>query len=249
MRVMKKINKTALVTGGARRIGKAIAQALHNAGHNVVIHCNSSVHEAEQLSSALNQIRSGSSHVIAADLLAPNSSDSIIEFALEKFGALDLLVNNASTFYPTELSEINNSAWNDLMGSNLRAPLFLCQAAAPALRTANGAIINIIDIYARRPLVNHSVYCAAKAGLEMLTKSLAVELAPQIRVNGVAPGAILWPENDDHPLVATELIKKIPLQRFGDPSDIAQTVVFLATQAPYITGQIIAVDGGRSVVV
>ena len=248
MHGMEQINKTALVTGGARRIGKAIVQTLHSAGYNVMIHCNRSLSEAEQLCALLNAQRDHSASVVVAELLDMDAFDSVVTQTISQFKSLDVLVNNASTFYPTKLATIDQAAWTDLIGSNLKAPLFLAKAAAPALQSSAGSIINIIDIYAQRPLANHTIYCAAKAGLEMLTKSLARDLAPVVRVNGVAPGAILWPENEDHPLDAAELVKTIPMRRLGDPSDIAQTVLFLATQAPYITGQLIAVDGGRSIV-
>ncbi len=237
----------AIVTGGARRIGKAIVQQLHNAGFSVVVHYNSSAQEAKVFCEELNSLRSNSAISLQGDLNDEKVCVRIAGQCVEAFGRIDVLVNNASTFYPTPLEDASLNDWDDLMGSNLKAPFFLAQACAQHLRENQGCIVNIVDIYARKPLQDHPIYCAAKAGLEMLTRAFARDLAPHIRVNAVAPGAILWPENPDHPLKVDELLKSVPLARLGNPQDIAQTVLFLATQAPYITGQTIAVDGGRSV--
>ena len=214
-----------------------------------MVHYRSSAGAAEGLIQDLNEIRSDSAASICADLLDTASIPDIVNGTVDIFGSLDVLINNASTFYPTPIELINEEFWSDLVGSNLKAPMFMVKSAAPHLRAANGCIINLVDIYARKPLSDHPIYCSAKAGLEMLTKSLARDLAPEIRVNGVSPGAILWPENDSETENQTELIKKVPLNRMGDPDDIAKTVRFLAEDAPYISGQIIAVDGGRSVVI
>lgn len=245
---MNNQTKTILITGGAKRIGQQIARTLHNTGHNVMVHYRSSAGAAHQLIDELNADRPDSAAAVQGDLLDVACIPSILEQTIETFGQLDCLINNASTFYPTPIELINTEFWDDLMGSNLKAPAFMVKSAAPLLRQSNGSIINIVDIYARKPLANHPVYCAAKAGLEMLTKSLASDLAPEIRVNAVSPGAILWPESNTHVPSQTELLAKIPLQRLGEPSDIANLVRFLIDEGSYITGQTIAVDGGRSVV-
>lgn len=240
---------TALITGGARRIGKEIAETLHDAGYNIMIHYRSSAGAAQRLVDKLNSIRPGSAAATSFDLLDLESIPKIIDATIEQFGQLSVLVNNASTFYPSPIELINDEFWNDLMGSNLKAPAFLVKSATPHLRESGGSIVNIIDIYAQKPLSNHPIYCAAKAGLEMLTKSLARDLAPEIRVNGVSPGAILWPEQGNSAISQAELIERVPLRRMGTPNDIAVTVKFLVQDAGYITGQIIAVDGGRSIVI
>ncbi len=239
--------RVALVTGAARRIGAAIVRGLHREGAQVVIHCHRSMHEAEQLSAQLNAARAGSASVICADLLDLDNMPRLIERAIETFGRLDVLVNNASTFYPTPFGDITRKHWDDLMGSNLRAPLFLSQAAAPALRTTRGLIVNMIDIHAQRPLPRHAVYSTAKAGLVMLTRALARELGPEVRVNGVAPGPILWPDGGLAPDLQEEIVSRTLLKRSGEPEDIVRAVLFFAQSAPYVTGQILAVDGGRSV--
>lgn len=244
------IPPVALITGGARRIGAEIAQQLHQAGFNLVLHYRHSVDEAEALASVLNSQRPASVKILAADLLDITAVEELAKQAQACWGRIDALINNASSFYPTPIGKVTEDIWNDLLGSNLKAPFFLAQALAKELTKTCGSIINIADIHAERPLQDHSVYCIAKAGNLMLTKTLARELAPQIRVNGIAPGAILWPEqamtmNEE---VQQEILTKIPLQTRGSAADIARTVVFLVTQAPYITGQILAVDGGRSIV-
>lgn len=239
----------ALVTGGARRVGAAIVRRLHAAGARVVVHCHRSRTEAEALAAELNTQRAGSVVVAAADLLDTAALPGLVRQALAAFGRLDLLVNNASSFFETPLATINEAQWQDLIGSNLKAPLFLAQAAAPALGAQSGAIVNIIDIHAERPLRDHLLYNVAKGGLAALTRALALELGPQVRVNGVSPGAIVWPEAGawENGAEREAIIRRTILGRTGEPEDIAGAVLYLAG-APYITGQILAVDGGRSIV-
>jgi pteridine reductase len=239
--------RVALVTGAARRIGAATVRGLHAEGASVVIHCHRSAREAELLRDELNRTREGTALALIADLLDLRALPTLVEGALAAFGRLDLLVNNASTFYPTPLGQISAAQWDDLIGSNLRAPLFLSQAAAPHLRRTNGLIVNMIDIHAQRPLPQHPVYSIAKAGLAMLTRALARELGPDVRVNGIAPGPILWPEAGVDSGLKDEIISKTLLKRSGTPDDIVRAVLFLAKDAPYVTGQILPVDGGRSV--
>jgi pteridine reductase len=236
-----------LITGGARRVGAEIVRTLHGAGARVLIHYRDSAAAAAALAGELNQVRPGSVAVECANLLDPEAPDRLVAASLREFGRLDILINNASTFYPTRVGDITFAQWDDLMGSNLKAPLFLSQAAAPSLRAQEGLIINIVDIHALRPLKGHPVYSIAKAGLAMLTRSLARELGPHIRVNGIAPGPVLWPERAIDENLKREIIAKTALKRHGTPQDIARAVLFLAKDAPYITGQIIAVDGGRSI--
>ncbi len=239
--------KTVLITGGARRVGAAIARELHAAGANLAIHFRKSAADAAKLAVELNDKRPKSAATIRADLLDVENLGALVEFALRHFGTLDVLVNNASTFYPTKIGEITPAAWDDLMGTNLKVPLFLSQAAAPALRKSNGLILNIVDIHALRPLRDYPVYCAAKAGLQMITRSLAKELGPEIRVNGISPGPVLWPEGPSDEKARAKIIERTVLKRMGTPEDIARTALFFAASAPFITGQILAVDGGRSV--
>jgi pteridine reductase len=239
--------KTVLITGGARRVGAAIGRTLHDAGANLVVHYRKSANEVAQLADELNGARAKSVVTFQADLLDLSKLPSLVEFAVRSFGSLDVLVNNASTFYPTKIGEITPAAWDDLMGTNLKVPLFLSQAAAPALKKSGGLILNIVDIHALRPLRNYTVYCAAKAGLHMVTRSLAKELGPEVRVNGISPGPVLWPEHDGDSATRAKIIQRTILQKMGTPEDIARTVLFFASQAPFITGQILAVDGGRSV--
>ncbi len=236
-----------LITGGARRVGAQMVRALHHAGANVLLHHRSSAAAAQALTAELNGMRPGSVANHGADLLDPRTADSLVEAALRAFGRLDILINNASTFYPTPIGEVTFAHWDDLMGSNLKAPFFLSQAAAPALRRQRGLIINMVDIHALRPLKRHPVYSMAKAGLAMLTRSLARELGPEIRVNGIAPGPVLWPERAMDAGLQREIIEKTALKRLGSPDDVARAALFFATDAPYVTGQIIAVDGGRSI--
>lgn len=241
--------KVMLVTGGAKRVGAAICRRLSAAGALLGIHYRSSEQEALKLQQELNDLRPGSAAIFQADLLDLHALPQLVHKVIGKFGQLDALVNNASSFYATPLAEIDERQWYDLLGTNLKAPLFLAQAAADELRRRHGCIVNIVDIHAERPMLGHLLYSAAKAGLVALTKGLAQEMAPQVRVNAVAPGVIVWPENEAwmdeeqrRKIVAHTLLK-----REGEPDDIARTVQFLVNDAPYITGQIIAVDGGRSI--
>ena len=238
--------KTVLITGAAARIGAEISRTLHASGFNIVIHYRSSVDKAEALCASLNDIRENSAAILQADLLQTSSLDSLVSQAAAIWGGLDVLVNNASSFYPTPVGEITEAHWDDLMGSNLKAPLFLSQAATPYLKQNQGCIINIVDIHGFRPMKAHPVYCAAKAGLAMLTQSLAKELGPEIRVNGVAPGAIMWPASELDPQIQASILERTALKRQGGPEDIAKAVNFLVMDADYITGQVIPVDGGRS---
>jgi pteridine reductase len=239
--------KTVLITGAARRVGAAIVRAMHGAGANLVVHYRKSANEAAQLADELNAKRGKSVVTMQADLLDIAKLPSLVEFAVRTFGGLDVLVNNASSFYPTPVGEITPAAWDDLMGSNLKVPLFLSQAAAPALRKSSGLIVNIVDIHSLRPLRNYTVYCAAKAGLQMLTRSLAKELGPEVRVNGISPGPVLWAEGQADEAARKKVVDSTILKRMGTPQDIARTALFFAASAPFITGQILAVDGGRSV--
>jgi pteridine reductase len=239
--------KSVLVTGAARRIGAAIVQAMHAAGANVVIHYRGSAAEAAELCADLNEARPRSALTLRADLADLNALPQLVERAVSGFGRLDVLINNASSFYPTPVGEITAAQWDDLIGSNLRAPLFLSQLAAPELKRNHGLILNLIDIHALRPLRHYTVYSVAKAGLATLTRSLARELAPEVRVNGIAPGPVLWPEDDMDPEVKQEIMERTALKRMGTPDDVARAAVFFAQDAPYVTGQILAVDGGRSV--
>jgi pteridine reductase len=239
--------KTVLITGAARRIGATIARTLHAAGADVLLHYRHSQDAAETLARELSAAREGSVRILQANLLDLDKLPALITAAVEAFGRLDVLVNNASTFYPTPVGAISSAQWDDLMGINVRAPLFLSQAAAPALRKSAGLILNLVDIHGARPLKRYPVYCTAKAALAMLTHSLARELAPHIRVNGIAPGPVLWPEDEPDPAMKEKIIAQTLLQRQGTPQDVARTALFFATEAPFITGQILAVDGGRSV--
>ena len=242
---MNDSDRVTLVTGASRRIGADIVRHLHQAGYRVVLHFNRSADEAEALAASLNAVRADSVKILQADLGEHGAMDALVARSLGFWGRLDALVNNASAFYPTPMGRVTERQWDELMGSNLKAPFFLAQAAAESLARQQGAIVNIVDVYAERPLKSYPVYSVAKAGLAALTRSLAVELAPNVRVNGVSPGAILWPENeaDDS---QEALLARVPLGRCGAPEDIARAVVFLLRDAPYVTGQILAVDGGRS---
>lgn len=240
-------HKVALVTGAARRIGAAICRALHQNNWNLVIHCNRSLAEAEALATEFNQQRPHSAQVVQADLNKMVDIQYLASAAPAAWGRLDALVNNASTFFPTPIPEATEEQWDDLLGSNLKAPFFLSQALFTELSQQRGCIINIGDIFAVRPMPRHTFYSVAKAGNAMLTKSLALEMAPLVRVNGVAPGAILWPENAaGEEVVNRDKLEQIPLGTLGGAHAIADTVTFLIEDSPYITGQIIAVDGGRS---
>ncbi len=239
--------KAALVTGAARRVGAAIARALHAAGASVVLHYRNSAAEAATLAQELNGFRPGSATLAACDLLDTAALTGLAHTAAAAYGGLDILVNNASSFYPTPVGEIGEEDWDDLVGTNLKAPLFLAQAAAPALRARSGLIVNLADIHGMRPLRRHPVYCVAKAGLIMLTKSLARELAPQVRVNAIAPGPVMWPAGGVDAALREEIIDRTALKRIGSPEDVARAVLFFAAHAPFVTGQILAVDGGRSI--
>lgn len=240
-------NKRVLITGAARRMGAEIARQLHGAGMDLIIHYRSSRDEAQALVDALNALRPGSAGLVQGDLLKTADLPRLAEDAKAVFGGLDVLVNNASTFYPTPVGQMTEQHWDDLMGSNLKAPLFLSQALAPELTARGGCIVNIVDIHALRPLKGYPVYCAAKAGLWMVTQSLARELGPRVRVNGIAPGAILWPEAAENSAPHEDMIQRTALKREGSPADIARTALFLIRDADYITGQVIPVDGGRTV--
>ncbi|MEO8103541.1 MAG: pteridine reductase [Betaproteobacteria bacterium] len=244
-----------LVTGAARRVGAAIARSLHAAGADVIVHCNHSRADADKLAKEFNTQRAHSAAVVQGDLLACNALKGLIDQAASAFGRLDGLVNNASAFYATPVGAIDEDSWSELIDSNLKAPLFLSQAAAPYLKKSQGSIVNIVDIHAERPLKDFVVYTVAKAGLAGLTRSLALELGPEVRVNGVSPGAILWPEagksgGSTFPEAEqARIVSLTPLMRIGTPQDIAGAVKYLMLDAPYVTGQIIAVDGGRGLVV
>jgi pteridine reductase len=241
-----------LVTGAARRVGAEIVRALHGAGASVAIHYRSSAAAADELAGALNATRSAgageSAAVFAADLLDAAALPVLVESVVARFGRLDALVNNASLFFATKFGAIDAAAWDALIGSNLKAPLFLSQAAAPHLASSGGCIVNITDIHAERPLKDYPLYCAAKAGLLGLTRAMALELGPRVRVNAVAPGAIEWPQSlgDFSPDERAAIIDHTLLKRVGAPADVARTVKFLVFDAPYVTGQVINVDGGRT---
>ncbi len=242
-------NKTILITGGTRRIGEAICRKLHSEGMNLMVHFRSSKAEANLLQTELNQIRSGSVALVQADLLDITQLPVIVNETIKHFGRIDSLVNNASSFYSSPIEKITEKSWDELIGCNFKAPLFLSQAVAPHLKKHHGCIINIVDIHSEWPLKKYIVYSSAKGGLATLTKSLALELAPEIRVNGISPGPILWPENGEwsDQITRQGIISKTLLKRIGEPIDIAKAVSFLISDAPYITGQILAVDGGRSI--
>ena len=240
-------HKVVLITGAARRIGAVIARTLHAHGANVAIHYRGSADDAEALVAELNESRADSAAAFAADLTDVAAIERLAAQVIQWRDRLDVLVNNASSFYPTPAGTITEAQWDDLVGTNLKAPLFLSQAALPALRKAGGVIVNIVDVHSTHPLRDHPVYGPAKAGLAMLTRSLAKDLAPDVRVNGVSPGAILWPENDMPEDTKAAILKHVPLARPGAPVDIAGAVLFLVRDATYVTGQIIAVDGGRSI--
>ena len=243
-------DKVVLITGGAKRVGAAICRRLHASGANLMLHYRASAGEARLLQAELNHARANSVALIQADLLDTAKLPSLIEQTVQSFGGLDGLVNNASSFFQTPLGEITVEGWNDLIGTNLQAPLFLAQAAAPALRRAQGAIVNIADIHAERPLKNYVVYSVAKTALVGLTRSLAREMAPEVRVNAVAPGPVLWPEDESFDELSRQrIISHTPLRREGTPDDIAGAVHFLLADARYVTGETISVDGGRHVAI
>jgi pteridine reductase len=249
---MDAINENApvvLITGAARRAGRVIAKTLHNAGYRIALHYHQSKNEAEQLAAELEALRPDSVLLITGNLAEITIFPKWVTRTVQQFGRLDALVNNASSFFPTPIGDTTESQWNDLFASNSKAPFFLAQASAPHLRASKGCIINLLDIYAKRPLLHHTLYCMAKAASSMMTLSLAKELGPDIRVNGVAPGAVLWPESGKSYANQTELIGRTALKRMGTPEDIAGAVLYLLRDAPYVTGHILEVDGGRSLVI
>jgi pteridine reductase len=244
------VRKTALVTGAAARIGASIAEALHARGCDILLHYNSSQEAAQRLADRLNIARSDSAFLVSAELSSPAGVEHLAGATRSRFSRLDILVNNASRFYSTLPGETQAWQWDDLLNSNLRGPYFLVQALLGELRAAQGAVINLVDVHAERPMRGHAVYSISKAGLAMMTRALAKDLGPEIRVNGVAPGAILWPENEpagkDLRVQRQSILHRTALGRLGEPADIASAVCYLALDAPFITGQILAVDGGRS---
>ncbi|MFC4819675.1 pteridine reductase [Dokdonella ginsengisoli] len=235
-----------LVTGAARRIGATIARTLHAAGYDLALHCRRSRSELDALIDVLERARPRSTLALQADLAEVERLPALVDAAVQRFGRLDGLVNNASAFHPTPLGTITAAQWDELFAANARAPLFLAQAAAPHLMASRGAIVNLIDVYAERPLAQHSVYGMAKAALAMATRALALELAPAVRVNGIAPGAILWPDAGKPPAEQEALIARTPLQRMGTPEDVAATALWLLRDAAFVTGEILRVDGGRA---
>jgi pteridine reductase len=239
--------KAVLITGAARRVGATIARTLQKAGANIMIHYRNSTTEARALASELNSLRGGSAALVSGDLLETKHLGDIVDATVKTFGQVDVLINNASTFYPTPVGEITEDHWDDLLGTNLKAPLFLTQAAAPSLRQARGLVLNIADIHGMRPLRRYTTYSVAKAGLIMLTKSLARELGPQVRVNAICPGPVMWPEQRADQVLQKKIIERTQLKRPGSPDDVARAALFFCAGAPYVTGQILAVDGGRSV--
>jgi pteridine reductase len=242
----KSARQIALVTGAAARIGASIATALHERGCDLLLHYNSNREGAEGLAASFNEARPGSAETLQADLSTPAGVDELAAGVRDAFGRLDVLVNNASRFYPTPVGESQPWQWEDLLNSNLRGPWFLVQALLEELRAAGGSIVNILDVHAERPMQGHAIYCISKAGLAMMTKALARELGPAVRVNGVSPGAILWPETEPSAADKQSILSRTALERLGDPTDIASAVVYFTLDAPYVTGQILAVDGGRS---
>lgn len=239
--------KVVLVTGAARRIGAAIVKLLHKNNYNIVLHCNHSQSAADKLAAELNHVRANSVCVISQDLHDISQIENLVKKAVNCWGKLDVVVNNASNFFSTPFGKITLQQWEELQRVNVQAPFFLCQAAQSYLQYTKGCIVNIADIHGSIPMKDHSVYCIAKAGLIMMTKSLAKEMAPVVRVNAVAPGAMLWPEGEN--TLSDELKEKIKEKTYlkctGEPQDIAQAVLYFL-QAPYVTGQILAVDAGRS---
>lgn len=238
--------KVALITGAARRVGAEMARTLHREGMNLALHYHTSHKAARVLQNELNELRADSVVLIQADLLQINKLASVVKDATSRWKRLDVVINNASTFYPTQIGNTTEAQWDNLMGTNLKAPFFLSQAAARHLKQQHGCIINIVDIHGERPLKEHPVYCTAKAGLVMLSKALARELGPEVRVNAIAPGAIMWPENGIDDVTKKRILSRTTLKRQGSPEDIARAALFLIRDAGYISGQTIAVDGGRS---
>jgi pteridine reductase len=241
--------KVVLITGGAKRVGAVIARALHGAGYDVALHCRYSTAEADALAQQLCAQRPNSAFVLQADLADMQALPKLIASTLSHYGRLDALINNASAFYPTPVELATTAQWNELFASNAQAPFFLVQAALPALRATHGTVINLVDVYAERALAQHPIYVMAKAALEAMTRCLALDLGPDVRVNGVAPGAVMWP-SDGKPYADQEaILTRTPLKRAGAPEDVAGTVLWLLRDAPFVTGQIIRVDGGRSITI
>ncbi|MGZ5049511.1 MAG: pteridine reductase [Methylobacter sp.] len=243
---MSGLAKNVLITGAAKRIGAACARLLHSEGCNVFLHYRSSETEARQLCNELNRLRPESAQIMQADLLSIAELDAVANKACKAWGGIDVLINNASSFYPTPIDDVTEKQWDELLDSNLKAPFFLAKALAPVLVERKGCIVNIVDIHAERGLSGYPVYSIAKAGLAAMTKVLAKELGPVVRVNGVAPGAILWPDRDLSDSAKLEILQRVALKRSGEPDDIAKAVLFLIKDAGYITGQILSVDGGRT---
>ena len=235
-----------LVTGAGKRVGAVISRVLHAAGYDLALHYRHSSAEAELLATSLERQRSGSTYTVQGELADIDALPDMVQRVLGRFGRLDALVNNASAFYPTPIGTATPEQWNELFASNAQAPVFLSQAATPALREARGAIVNLVDIYAERPLANHPLYCMAKAALAAMTRSLALDLGPDVRVNGVAPGAVMWPSDGKPYDDQQAMLARTPLQRAGSPEDVAGAVLWLLRDAPFVTGQIIRVDGGRT---
>lgn len=241
--------KVVLITGGAKRVGAVIARTLHGAGYDVALHCRYSTAEADALAQQLCAQRPNSAFVLQADLADMQALPKLIASTLSHYGRLDALINNASAFYPTPVELATTAQWNELFASNAQAPFFLVQAALPALRATHGTVINLVDVYAERALAQHPIYVMAKAALEAMTRCLALDLGPDVRVNGVAPGAVMWP-SDGKPYADQEaILTRTPLKRAGAPEDVAGTVLWLLRDAPFVTGQIIRVDGGRSIII
>jgi pteridine reductase len=240
------MSRVALITGAARRIGACIAETLHTRGFTVFLHYHSSSGAVDELANSLNALRPDSAFPVQADLGNMEEINRLAVRVRAHSGQLDLLVNNASQFFPTTVGETSLKQWDDLMNSNLRGPYFMVQALLPELATAGGSVVNLLDVHAVKPMPGHAVYCMAKAGLQMMTLALSKDLGPQIRVNGVAPGAILWPEQESNSATQQVILSKTVMGRAGSPEDIASAVVYLGLDAPYVTGQVLAVDGGRS---
>ena len=237
----------ALVTGAARRIGAAVARALHRRGLSVAVHYRRSRDEAEALARALDRERPGAAATFGSDLLGPGAPERLVSDVVSRFGALDVLVNNASSFYPTPLDTATEAEWDDVVGTNLKAPFFATRAAAPFLAAGRGSVVNLADVHGRNPVTGYPVYCSAKAGLIMLTRALALELGPEVRVNAVAPGIALWPEDDRDAQAHARAVQRVPLRRAGSAEEVADAVTWLALDAPYTTGEVLAVDGGRGI--
>lgn len=236
----------ALITGGGRRVGAVIARSLHAAGYDLVLHYRHSADAAEALAAELEQQREGSVQLAHAELAALETLPELVTAAIARFGRLDALINNASAFYPTPIDSATPAQWDELFASNAQAPFFLAQAAVPALSQSGGAIVNLVDIYAERPLANHPIYCMAKAALLAMTRSLALDLGPQVRVNAVAPGAVMWPSEGKAYDDKLAMLERTPLKRAGTPEDVASAVLWLLRDAPFVTGQVLRIDGGRT---